>query len=356
MKNVRVDVNEVQTAISNLFLEAGVNNEDVSIIVHCLMEAELAGIYTHGVAMVPDHVKKCKSGYAINKELMIEKSTASFTVCDAGNMVGMVSAWKSMDIAIEKAAASGLHAVFCNHANTFSAAYCYAKKAVDNGMMAIVMCNAPSQMAPFGGKEKLLGTNPLAIGIPGGEEEPFILDMATSAVAKSKINQAFFNGETKIPFGWATDSDGVPTDDPKKAVKGLILPMAGPKGYGLAMAIDVFSGLLSHASYLNRVGRFYSPDDKCMDVGHSFIVMDPKQIYGDAFYSEMDEYLKTIRNSESATENPVLVPGDINRRCGEIIQQDGVELSEKTVNELNSMLLEIGKAKLTCKEEKKINA
>lgn len=348
---MRVDVNELMNAVSELFLEAGVSDNDVKIITSCLMEAELAGIYTHGIAMVPDHVKRCRKGYAINADLCIEKSTDAFTVCNANNMIGMVSAWKAMDIALEKAAKSGIHAVFCHNANTFSAAYCYAKKAVENGKIALVLCNAPAQMAPFGGKEKLLGTNPLAIGIPGEKEEPFILDMATSAVAKSKINQAYFNGEPKIPFGWATDSNGMPTDDPREAVKGLILPMAGPKGYGLAMAIDVISGLLAHASYLNHVGRFYSPDNKCMDVGHTFIVIDPILIYGRSFYAQMDEYLRKISNSQSATENKVLVPGDINRRCRDIMLESGAKLPEKVFDELNLMLTEIGKAPLKCTTE-----
>ena len=127
--------------------------------------------------------------------------------------------------------------------------------------------------------------------------------------------------------------------------------MAGPKGYGLAMAIDVISGLLAHASYLNHVGRFYSPDNKCMDVGHTFIVIDPILIYGRSFYAQMDEYLRKIRNSQSATENKVLVPGDINRRCRDIMLESGAKLPEKVFDELNLMLTEIGKAPLKCTTE-----
>lgn len=345
---MRINAKLLEKAVYSLFVAVGVNADDAQISTDCLMEAELAGIYTHGIAMVPAHIKKCLNGYHINTHLIVEKETASFTVCNANNMIGMVSAWKAMDIAIEKASDSGMHAVFCHNANTFSAAYCYARKAVEAGKIAIVSCNAPSQMAPLGGKEKLLGTNPIAIGIPGEKESPFILDMATSAVAKSKINQAYFNGEKEIPLGWATDCNGLPTNDPKEAIKGLVLPMAGPKGYGLAMAIDVISGLLSHAAFLNQVGRFYSEDNACMNVGHTFIVMDPAMIYGSDFYTKMDDYLKIIRGSQPATDTAVLVPGDINAFSKKKDLELGIDLPKKVVDDLNGLLDAMGKESLTC--------
>lgn len=343
---MKVAVTDVYESLLGLFTDVGVKPDDAEIIVKCLVGAELAGVYTHGVRMAADHVRKFETTYNKTGELMIEKATESFTVCDANNMNGMLSAWKAMEIAIENASKTGLHAVFCHNANTLSAAYLYANQAVDKGMIGIVFCNSPAQMAPFGGKAKMLGTNPLAIGIPGKTEQPFILDMATSAVAKSKINQAFFNGEEKIPFGLATDSEGKPTDDPKEAVKGLILPMAGPKGYGLAMAIDLISGLLSHAAYLDCVGCFYSKDNTGMNVGHVFMVLNPAMIYGEDFYDEMDNYLKRVRESQSATEKPVLVPGDINRICEREIYEKGIDFPEKELKDLNQLLLNHGRTQL----------
>lgn len=343
---MKVAVTDVSEALLGLFTDVGVKHDDAEIIVKCLVGAELAGVYTHGVRMAADHVRKFETTYNKTGELTIEKATASFTVCDANNMNGMLSAWKAMEIAIGKASETGLHAVFCHNANTLSAAYLYANQAVEKGMIGIVFCNSPAQMAPFGGKEKMLGTNPLAIGIPSKNEHPFILDMATSAVAKSKINQAFFNGEEKIPFGWATDNEGIPTDDPKEAVKGMILPMAGPKGYGLAMAIDIISGLLSHAAYLDQVGRFYSKDNAGMNVGHVFMVLDPVMIYGEDFFYDMDLYLKRVRESKSATDKPVLIPGDINRICEEEIYEKGINLPEKELNDLNQLLTKYGRTQL----------
>lgn len=342
----RVLENDLREAICYLFETAGLTLNSATIVTDCLMEAELAGISTHGISMVPVHVKKCKEGYNLSAELEIEKGTDSFTVCNANNAIGMLSAWKCIKLAVDKSEKSGIHMVFCNHANTFSAAYCYAKYAVEHGKIAFVSCNAPAQMAPLGGKEKLLGTNPIAIGIPAGKEAPFILDMATSAVAKSKINQALHNGVERIPLDWATDINGIPTDDPKEAVKGLVLPMAGPKGYGLSMAMDIVSGLLSHAAFLDNVGRFYSDDNKCMNVGHSFIVIEPKLVYGNNFYEQMDLYLERVRNSEAVEGGEVLIPGDINLRKRREQMQSGIELPNHVFFELNELLEKCGHSKL----------
>ena len=173
--------------------------------------------------------------------------------------------------------------------------------------------------------------------MPAHFETPFILDMATSAVAKSKINQAVKDGLTSIPFGWATDQNGNPTDDPKEALKGLVLPMAGAKGYGLAMAIDIISGLLSKANYLDNVGRFYSSDNKCMNVGHTFIVIDPVKIYGADFYDQMDAYLKKVKQSQKADNQEIFIPGELNNIRYERALCEGIEISDYLFDQLKKL-------------------
>lgn len=338
---MRIEVGKIKNVSETLFKAFGLSAKDAEIAADCLIEAELAGISTHGISMLPAHVKKLINGYNAKAKLEIERGTASFSVCNAHNAIGMVSAWKCTELVIEKSSESGVHMVFCHGANTFSAAYCYAKHLAENKKIGFVCCNSPAQMAPINGIEKLLGTNPLAIGIPANSEEPFIFDMATSAVAKSRINQALYAGE-KIPFGWATDINGNPTDDPQAAVAGFILPMAGPKGYGLSMAIDILSGMLSGAAYLDGVGRFYSQNDSCMNVGHMFVAIDPTVVYGENFFDEMDDYLHRIRASKSSNRNPVLAPGDLNSLYKKGALQSGLEVSETLKEEINKLLGEIG--------------
>lgn len=332
-----IKADDLKELIKQIFIKYGLSEEDSIIASNCLVLAEMVGISTHGVEMVPAHINKCLNGYNTNACLKVLNESDSFTLCDADNAIGMVSAWKCTDLAICKANKNGVHIVFCNNANTFSAAYSYVLHAVNNKKIAIVISNAPAQMAPLGGKDKLLGTNPLAIGVPAHFETPFILDMATSAVAKSKINQAVKDGLTSIPFGWATDQNGNPTDDPKEALKGLVLPMAGAKGYGLAMAIDIISGLLSKANYLDNVGRFYSSDNKCMNVGHTFIVIDPVKIYGADFYDQMDAYLKKVKQSQKADNQEIFIPGELNNIRYERALREGIEISDYLFDQLKKL-------------------
>lgn len=216
---MRIDVLSFQESLARIFQKSGLTKDDSILAAEGIIEAELAGITTHGVEMIPAHINKIKNGYNKSASLLIIKDSPALTVVDADNAFGIVSAQKCIRLAVEKCKESGIHVVFCKNANTFSAAYTYVKYAVEHNMIAIVGSNAPAQMAPIGGTEKLLGTNPLAIGIPARKENPFILDMATSAVAKSRINQAFHRGDASIPYGWATDINGHPTNDPKDAVK-----------------------------------------------------------------------------------------------------------------------------------------
>lgn len=340
--SIRIKEDRLRQLLKKLFEHHGLSKEDARIVSECLICAEMAGISTHGIRMATEHIKKCNNGYDLITGISIEKETNSFAICNANNSIGMVSAWKCMDMAIKKSELHGMYTVFCNNANTFSAAYCYAKYAVENGKIALIMCNSPAQMAPLGGCEKLLGTNPLAIGVPALKESPFILDMATSAVAKSRINEAIQEGKEIIPFGWATDNNGNPTNNPKEAVSGLMLPMAGAKGYGLAMAIDIISGFLLKSAYLDNVGRFYSKDNRCMNVGHTFIVIDPIALYGSEFYADMDMYLNKIRNSKTVRGEKIYVPGDLNYIHYKKTSLDGIELNDSLLEKFQELLVEIG--------------
>ena len=163
-------------------------------------------------------------------------------------------------------------------------------------------------MTPIGSKDKLLGTNPFSIVVPNGDE-PIILDMATSVVAKSKFKEYKAQGK-ELPKGWAVDEYGQPTTDPDAAIRGSVLPMSGMKGYGMALMIDVLSGVLSGAAWLNKVGRFYSEDGTGMNVGYCFTVIDPKQVLGEEYKTAIAEFVTTIRNSSAVDGGTVALPGD----------------------------------------------
>ena len=199
--------------------------------------------------------------------------------------------------------------VFSKNNNTVGPAFYYPLKAAEQGLIAILFSNSPAQMAPVGGKEKMLGTNPFStvILVPGSE--PLIVDMATSIVAKSKFKQ-YKEAGMPLPEGWALDEHGRPTTDPEEGIKGFVLPMAGFKGYGIAMLIDILSGLLSGAAFLNKVGRFYSVDNNPMNIGFCCVAIDPRIVMGDNYNTTIVDYVNTLRNSQRVGDEPIVLPGD----------------------------------------------
>lgn len=333
---MKIQVKEIRNIASQILLALGINEKETEIIIDSYLEADLCGVSTHGFNIFPEHIKKFINGtYPIHSNIVTEKETCSFSVLNANSAIGPVAAEKAMQFAVQKAKKSGIYYVFVRNANTFGPAFVYNNIALNNKMIGITFSNSPAQMAPIGGIEKLIGTNPMAISIPAEKENPIIYDIATSQVAKSKIKEALQEGRD-IPIDWATDSKGIPTTDPKEAINGLVLPMAGYKGYGLSVCIDILSGLISGASYLNNVGRFYG-NENCMNVGFTMIAMDPVQILDTTFFEKVDEYIRKIKNSTKAeNQMDIKIPGENRIELKKQNLKEGIELNEDTMEKLKN--------------------
>ncbi|WP_375091291.1 Ldh family oxidoreductase (plasmid) [Peribacillus sp. RS7] len=337
----RVQVSQVKRVITTLFNSYGISERDSEVITNSFIEADLCGVNTHGVTVVPAHIEKLKvGGYNINPNIRKVREGISFAVVDGDGSFGALSAEYSMKLAKEEAKQKGTFSVFSYNNNTFGPAFYYSAMAAEEGLIGIVMCNTPPAMAPWNGNEKLLGTNPFSISIPVKKGFPITLDMATSQVAKSKINIALRDGK-EIPIGWATDINGDPTTDPQKAVEGMVLPLGGYKGYGISMMVDILSGVLSGASFLNDVGSFYRNMENCMNVGFMFVVIDPKLIIGEVFYDLIKDYYNIIKSSSSVIKgDEILIPGDRKSNFKKQFSDTGIEINKETINKLNQYLLE----------------
>ena len=332
----RYDPQNIKENSVSLLVNKGVAEKDAKVVVDSMIEADMCGVNTHGIRMLQSYVKKLDQGEFAICEPEVLKSMASFTTMDAKGTMGAVSAYKATEIAVDKAKQYGMHTVFARNCNTFGPAFYFAELMAKEGLVGFVCCNAPSAMPAFNGLETMLGTNPLAFACPSKTKGNIVLDMATSIVAKSRFATARSNGE-KLPEGWALDKDGNPTTDPEEAIKGFVLPMAGFKGYGIAMMIDLVAGFMSGAGYLNKVGKFYSQTGKCMDVGQFFVAMDPSQIYEGDFLSEMDEYISILRNSRSVPEKKIAIPGDDRTIVREESEKSGIKLDKATVISLEEL-------------------
>lgn len=335
---MRIDASRLKAKIKDTLISKGLNIDCAEATAECMVMADLSGIVTHGSVVLPSHIKRIENGgYNLDPTFEVISESNSFAVIDADNSIGFASASHCMRFAMSRAGENGMFTVFCRNANAYGAASCYAMMAAQRGMIGITCCNSPAAMAPIGGKDKLFGTNPLSVVIPTGDDEPIIVDMATSKVAKSKFLQMKREGKALGP-DWALDKDGKPTIDPDEGIQGLVCPMEGFKGYGLALIIDVLAGVLSGAAWQDKVNRFYNDEGKPMNVGHLFIAIDPEKIMGKCYWDIIRAYVANIRNSARIDENAIAVPGDDKHFARKQNMTEGVEISNATADVLGVLM------------------
>jgi LDH2 family malate/lactate/ureidoglycolate dehydrogenase len=214
----------------------------------------------------------------------------------------------------------------------------YTMRAAEAGCIGIAATNTPPLMAPWGGFVPFLGTNPISIAVPAGEEPPVVLDMATSAVARSKILVANKTG-TRIPSHWALDETGKPTEDAQVALRGTMAPMAGHKGFGLALMIDVLSGILGGAGSGPEVGDVFRFDQGPQNVGHFFQAIALDRLgEADRIRRRMDELIRRLRAQPPAAGiDRVRVPGDLERETVEARKRQGIPLGPELLETLRDL-------------------
>jgi len=344
LKKVIFQPQKLKETIVKLLLEYGIYQSHAEIVSDVLIEAELCGLNSHGIRTLTGHLKHLQAGgYNLKPQFTIINSGGAFSVFDGDNAMGFVSAYHGMELAIKGAEEKGIFSIFSRNNNTFGPGFYYSSLAAKKGFIGIGMSNSPAAMAPWKGKDKLLGTNPISIAIPVSDGVPIVLDMASSYVAKSRINEFFMKGQP-IPQGWAMDSQGHQTTDPEKAINGLMMPMAEHKGYGIAMMIDILAGVLSGSAYLNHVGKFYKEVSNGMKVGFLFVVIDPKQVFGEEFYDKMKQYREIIKKSTPLDfNNPVRLPGDMKEDNRRKNTENGLIIDQTVIDAINEYLIKNGK-------------
>jgi LDH2 family malate/lactate/ureidoglycolate dehydrogenase len=266
---------------------------------------------------------------------------------DGQNGLGFVVATRAMAEAIAMARESGIGIVSVRRSTHFGMAACYVLQALDAGFVSLVFTNASPAMPPWGGREPLLGTSPLAAGAPGGRLAPFVLDMSPAVAARGKIRLAEKRGE-KIPLGYALDAQGRPTTDPAAALQGVVLPIGGPKGSGLSMLMDIFGGVLSGAAYAGDVGDQYKAYDRPQNVGHFFLAMKPDLFVPMAEYrSRMDLLVERIRACPKAEGfDEILLPGEIEAREETRRRESGIPYGHSEIDALQQEAARAGVAQL----------
>jgi LDH2 family malate/lactate/ureidoglycolate dehydrogenase len=340
MSELTIERERLRTFVTAVFAKAGVPDDEAALIGESLTEADLTGVESHGVSRVPIYLKRIELGVvnAVAK-LQVIADLPGALVLDGCNSMGIVTGVRAMDLAIKKAETSGSVFVTVRNSNHFGVAAFFTQRALAQGMIGYAASNAPSTMAPWGGIKPYMGTNPFSIAIPSGTELPIIMDMATSVVAQGKIIMAGKEGKP-IPFGWAITKEGDPTDDPKAALEGTVLPFGGPKGYSVSLMLDVLSGVLSGAAFGPYLFNMWNDFKNPQNVGHYFTVLDVKKFLPlDEFKEKMDTMIRDIKTSPRAKGvDEIFLPGEMEHRKREKRLAEGIPLGPKT----HSDLLEIG--------------
>lgn len=317
--SIRIDPERARGWVLTLMDRVGVPATDAGLLADGLIQAHLFGMDGHGLFFLPTYVNRLELGLIARQgTVRVLQEGPAFARLDGGNLLGHVSAWRAMEMAIAKAEQAGVGMVTLCNGNHSGIMARYTLHAAGAGCIGIAATNTPPLMAPWGGFLPFLGTNPISIAVPAGEEPPVVLDMATSAVARSKILVANKAG-TRIPPHWALDEAGKPTEDPQAALKGTMAPMAGHKGFGLAMMIDVLSGILGGAASGPDVGDVFCYDDGPQNVGHFFQAIDLRRLgQADAVRRRMDELIRRLRAAPPAPgTDRIRVPGDVERETAE---------------------------------------
>jgi LDH2 family malate/lactate/ureidoglycolate dehydrogenase len=278
----------------------------------CLIKAELRGVDSHGLVRLPVYARRVKAG-AVNArpQIRLHSSGTAAALVDGDNGLGPVVGARAIDAAIDLARQHGTGFVGVRHSNHFGPAGYYVEKAVGQGCIGLAISNAPPNMAPFGGRTRFLGTNPVAVGIPADREPPLIFDASTSVVARGRIIVAAHTGE-RIPEGWAIDPEGHPTTDADQALAGAVLPFGGAKGSAISFIIDILSGVLTGAAFASHVKTLDDLSSE-QNVGHVLAAVRTDLFMTDAqFRARMDAVLNMLRATPPGPGvSRVLLPGEI---------------------------------------------
>ena len=322
---------------------AGLPPDDARLVADTLVQADLWGHQSHGVLRLPWYLARLKAGVCtVVAAPSFVVDAGAVAVIDGGDAMGQVLTAHAMRDAIRRAKAHGIAAVALRNSNHFGTALYFTLMAARAGCVAFLSTNASPAMAPWGGRQKTVGTNPWSWAAPAGKYAPMVLDIANTGVARGKIYLARQKGQP-IPEGWAIDAEGAPTTDAAAAIDGIILPMAGHKGYAIAAMMDMLSGVLTGSAFGTGVAGPYQTERKS-GAGQMMIVLNIEAFQPlPDFEARMERMIGELKAVPLAVgHEEIFYPGEIEARNEVRNRRDGLVLPTDTIRDLEKVADECG--------------
>lgn len=331
-----VDAQELQDLMMNKFIAAGLKKEHAEETARHLTYADACGIHSHGTVRVAYYAERiAKGGVNLDPKITFEKTGTSTGIVHGDNGMGQYVCNRGLDYAIEMAKDTGLAAVGVEKTGHSGMLSYYVKRAAEQDLVALAMCQSDPMVVPFGGSENYFGTNPIAFSAPRASGEALVFDMATTVQAWGKVLDAR-SKDRAIPDTWAVDGDGNPTTNPH-AVRGL-LPIAGPKGYGLMMLVDVMAGSMLGLPFGKHVSSMYADLTQKRNLGQFYILMDPKKFTDlDAFKKRVQQMTEELHQMPPAKGfDQVYLPGERSQIRRKKAMANGIEVATEIYDYLKS--------------------
>jgi LDH2 family malate/lactate/ureidoglycolate dehydrogenase len=319
----------IQDFARQLLIASGVPETKACLVAESLVDASLRGVDSHGIQLMTFYLEKLARGEIdAAAEGYVVSESGGCLLYDGCNGLGQVVSDTCCRHAVRLAKKHGIGMVVARESNHFGAAAFWAQRISSEGCIGLVMCNASPSVPPWQGREARVGTNPICMSVPGKGGKGWLLDMATTTVAAGKIFKASLNRQPEIPAGWALDSNGVPTTDTQAALKGLLMPLGGYKGSGLAMMVEILCGVLSGGAMSTEVGGVRILG-RPMRTSQMFMAIDVTRFIPiEQFQERLDWLVKNVKSAAPARGyNEVLVAGEPEWRTEEIRRYQGVPVS-----------------------------
>jgi (2R)-3-sulfolactate dehydrogenase (NADP+) len=318
---------------ADLLTAAGMDPAAAQVTARCVIMADVWGLASHGLLRLPYYLRRLAAGgYPPDARLDTVADSGPVIALDGGGGLGHWQLWHAAELASERAAGLGVAAVSVANSGHCGALGVYTIPGIEAGLVTLVFSTGPAVMPAWGSSTPLLSTSPLAAGIPA-RPQPVIVDMATSAVARGKIAAQAEKG-AELPAGWALDSSGQPTTDPRAALHGLLAPMGGAKGFALALLVEALAGGVAGPNLAAEVTDMFAESDvsRPQGIGHLLIALDPGRFDG----GQGSARRRLDRLAASVVAAGGRLPGERRLLPGEVDPDSLVELSGQTAAELTS--------------------